>query len=91
MLRERDRAAHRNRDRIAHPSLLRPLEAFENFLRTIPWQRENHLGVLRHSEDAIAVAGQYDLRLSGHHGLDDDFRAVKPPAGGALDSAPALE
>src|SRR5580693_5334300 len=91
MLRHRDRAAHRHRNRIAHPSLLRPLEALENFVGAIPWQRENHLGVLRHAEHAIAIAWQYDLRLAGHDGLDDDFRAIEASAGSALDAAAAFE
>src|SRR5579872_969416 len=90
MLRERDGSAHRDRNRIAHSPLLRSLQAVEQFVGAIPRHREHHLGILRHPEDAIAIAWQHDLRLAGREGLDDDFRAIQTPAGGALDAAAAL-
>ena len=55
----RDGAAHRDRNRITHPTLLR---ALEDFLGAIPWQPKNRLGVLRHAKDAILLPERATFR-----------------------------
>src|SRR5262245_35227087 len=84
-----DRSAHRDRNRVANSALVGTFEAFEQFVHELPRACEDHLGVLRHPEYAIAVARDDHLGRGGGHGLDHDLGAIEPAAGGALDSATA--
>ncbi len=73
---------HELGDRVADAAIVRAAEPFDDLLHPAPRDGEGHFVILGLAEDAVAGAGQDDLRLTRLHGGDDDVGAHRAPLEG---------